>query len=86
LDAELALALSLEASLPPDNAEFEPLYGLLAPAQTVIIRAYGDDSDDRMLAELRPRFMVMYEPSQDFVRRIEACVVYFRVQVTARDA
>ena len=72
-DAELALALSLEAYLPPDEAEFEPSYGLLVPAQTVIVRAYADDSDDRMLAELQPRFIVMYEPSQDFIRRIEVC-------------
>lgn len=70
-DAELALALSLEDSLPLDDAEFEPLYGLLVPAQTVIVRAYTDDSDDRILAEMQPRFIVMYEPNQDFIRRIE---------------
>jgi DNA excision repair protein ERCC-4 len=74
-DAELALALSLEAYLPPDEAELEPSYGLLVPTQTVIVRAYADDSDDRMLAELQPRFIVMYEPSQDFIRRIEACAL-----------
>jgi DNA excision repair protein ERCC-4 len=72
-DAELALALTLDAYLPPDDAEFESCYGLLVPAQTVIVRAYADDGDDRMLAELQPRFIVMYEPNQDFVRRIEVC-------------
>jgi DNA excision repair protein ERCC-4 len=61
----------MEAYLPPDEAELEPSYGLLVPAQTVIVRAYGDDADDRMLAELQPRFIVMYEPNQDFIRRIE---------------
>lgn len=94
-DAELALALSLEDSLPPDDAEFEPSYGLLVPAQTVIVRAYADDSDDRMLAELQPRFIVMYEPNQDFIRRIEVYKasnpglgvrVYFMVyQMTAEE-
>jgi len=74
-DAELALALSLEDSLPPDQEEFEPSYGLLVPAQTVVVRAYTDDGDDRLLAELRPRFIVMYEPNQDFVRRIEVCFI-----------
>jgi len=68
--------LSLGAYLPPDDAEFEPSYGLLVPAQTVIVRAYADDSDDRMLAELQPRFIVMYEPSQDFIRRIEVCALH----------
>lgn len=94
-DAELALALSVEASLPPDDAEFEPFYGLLAPAQTVVVRAYTDDGDDRLLAELRPRFIVMYEPNQDFIRRIEvykalnpgyAVRVYFMVyQMTTEE-
>jgi hypothetical protein len=65
----------LEDSLPPDDAEFEPFYGLLVPAQTVIVRAYADDSDDRMLAELQPRFIVMYEPNQDFIRRIEVGIM-----------
>jgi DNA excision repair protein ERCC-4 len=74
-DAELALALSLEDSLPPDDAEVDPLYGLFVPAQTVIVRAYADDSDDRLLAELQPRFIVMYEPNQDFIRRIEVRIM-----------
>ncbi|KAF8338666.1 hypothetical protein F5887DRAFT_1284710 [Amanita rubescens] len=51
--------------------EEDTTYGLLAPEETVIIRAYSDDSDDRMLAELQPKFIVMFEPSMDFVRRIE---------------
>ncbi|KAI0292750.1 hypothetical protein BC826DRAFT_1092024 [Russula brevipes] len=94
-DAELALALSLEDSLPLDEAEFEPLYGLLVPAQTVVVRAYADDGDDRLLAELQPRFIVMYEPNQDFIRRIEVYKasnlglgvrVYFMVyQMTAEE-
>ena len=51
--------------------EFDTHYGLLAPEQTVIVRAYSDDSDDRVLAEIKPKYIVMFEPSQDFVRRIE---------------
>ncbi|KAF7331499.1 ERCC4 domain-containing protein [Mycena kentingensis (nom. inval.)] len=51
--------------------EFDTHYGLLAPQQTVIVRAYGGDADDRMLTDLQPRFIVMYEPNMDFVRRIE---------------
>jgi len=37
----------------------------------VIVRAYSDDSDDQVLAEIKPKYIVMFEPSQDFVRRIE---------------
>lgn len=51
--------------------EFDTNYGLLVPQQTVLVRAYSDDTDDRMLAEIQPRFIVMYEPNMDFIRRIE---------------
>ena len=37
----------------------------------MIVRAYSDDSDDQVLAEIKPKYIVMFEPSQDFVRRIE---------------
>lgn len=51
--------------------EFESSYGLLPSEQTVLIRAYSDDTDDRMLAEIQPRFIVMFEPCVEFVRRVE---------------
>lgn len=54
--------------------EFDANYGLLTPEQTVVVRAYSDDSDDLILAELQPRFIVMFEPNQDFVRRVEVCL------------
>lgn len=65
------------------ESEFDTHYGLLAPQQTVIVRAYGGDADDRMLADLRPRFIVMYEPNMDFVRRIEVEAPRFCVHDTA---
>jgi DNA excision repair protein ERCC-4 len=46
-------------------------YGLLSPADQVIIRPFGGDDDDIMLQELRPRFVVMYEPNLPFIRRLE---------------
>ncbi|KAG5641566.1 hypothetical protein DXG03_004779 [Asterophora parasitica] len=51
--------------------EFDAHYGLLAPEQTVLVRAYSDDTDDRMLAEIQPKFIVMFEPNMEFIRRIE---------------
>lgn len=53
--------------------EFDTHYGLLAPEQTVLVRAYSDDTDDRMLAEIQPKFIVMFEPNMEFIRRIEVC-------------
>ncbi|KAG1731335.1 uncharacterized protein EDB91DRAFT_1154579 [Suillus paluster] len=51
--------------------DFDTHYGLLAPSQTVVVRAYTDDTDDQILAELQPRFIVLFEPNLDFIRRIE---------------
>lgn len=59
------------------HTDFNEHYGLLPPESTVVVRAYSDDTDDRMLEELKPRFIVMYEPNMDFVRRVEVCSVYF---------
>ena len=53
------------------ESEFDTHYGLLAPEQTILVRAYSDDSDDRLLAEIRPKFIVMFEPNMEFIRRIE---------------
>lgn len=74
-DHDLALALALSEDDPAAflamQSEFDDFYGLVPPPQTVLVRAYSDDGDDRMLAEIKPRFIVMFEPNQDFVRRIE---------------
>ncbi|KAG7444880.1 uncharacterized protein BT62DRAFT_981292 [Guyanagaster necrorhizus] len=51
--------------------DFDAHYGLLPPAQTVLIRPYSDDTDDRMLDEIKPRFIVMFEPCMEFIRRVE---------------
>ncbi|KAI0742082.1 hypothetical protein C8Q80DRAFT_1110846 [Daedaleopsis nitida] len=51
--------------------DFDANYGLLGPAQTVVVRPYSDDSDDQVLQEIKPRFIVMYEPNLEFIRRIE---------------
>ncbi|ORY29555.1 hypothetical protein BCR39DRAFT_532115 [Naematelia encephala] len=51
--------------------DFDTDYGLLAPEDTVIIRPYGGEDDDILLQELRPRFVVMYEPNLPFIRRLE---------------
>ncbi|OCH91717.1 hypothetical protein OBBRIDRAFT_886730 [Obba rivulosa] len=53
------------------DASPEDYYGLLVPEETVIVRTYSDDTDDQMLQEIQPRFIVMYEPNLEFVRRIE---------------
>lgn len=51
--------------------EYEEFYGLIPAEETVVVRAYSDDSDDRMLSEIQPRFIVMTEPNMEFIRRVE---------------
>lgn len=53
-------------------------YGLLAPEETILVRVYSDDTDDQVLAEIRPRYIIMYEPNQDFIRRIEVSCLQLR--------
>lgn len=53
-------------------------YGLLAPEDSVIIRPYGGEDDDILLQELRPRFVVMYEPNLAFIRRLEVSMDLLR--------
>ena len=81
-DEEIAAALQADEFTflinPTTNDED---YGLVQPSQTVILRAYGDDSDDRVLAEAMPRYIVMYEPSREFVRRVEVRVFFSSHQV-----
>ena len=62
------LAVGNDSDLPEDDEQW---YGLVPPEQTVIIRAYSYDSDDQLLAEVKPRFIVMFEPNQEFIRRVE---------------
>ncbi|KAG1775146.1 hypothetical protein EV702DRAFT_973779 [Suillus placidus] len=65
-------ALLLETLLSSEaEMDYDTHYGLLAPSQMVVVRAFTDDTDDQILAELQPRFIVMFEPNLDFVRRIE---------------
>ena len=62
------------ASVLEEDLDLE--YGLLAPEQTILIKAYSDDADDKLLEETSPRFIIMYEPNPEFVRRIEVRVVF----------
>lgn len=53
------------------GADFDDNYGLLQPEQTVVVRAYSDDTDEQMLNEIQPRYIIMFEPNLEFVRRVE---------------
>lgn len=46
-------------------------YGIVPAEELVLVRTYGDDGDDVILKEIKPRYIVMYEPNHEFIRRIE---------------
>nr|WJN24994.1 single-stranded DNA endonuclease [Tranzscheliella williamsii] len=60
-----------QASDEIDEVEFDAFFGMLSMENLVVIRSYRGDQDDKVLQELRPRFIVMYDPDPAFVRRVE---------------
>lgn len=78
---EDGLTSALPATLQEVDEEFDPVafneyFGLLETEQTVIIRAFAGDEDDRILEELRPKYVVIYDPDPAFVRRLEVSLAY----------
>lgn len=51
--------------------DFNAYFGIVSNEDLVIVRPYDGDDDDRVLEELRPKYVVMYDPDPSFVRRIE---------------
>ena len=51
--------------------DYNDWFGLLSNQDLVIVRPYSEDDDDRVLEELRPKYIVMYDPEPAFVRRVE---------------
>lgn len=60
----------------PDTLDDDLLteyFGLVDTEDLVVVRSYEGDEDDRVLEELRPRYIVMYDADPAFIRRIEVC-------------
>lgn len=55
-----------------DNLEdMEDFYELYDMNDLVMIHPYDGDMDDHILEEVRPRYIIMYEPDSAFIRRVE---------------
>lgn len=55
-----------------DNFEdMEDFYELYDMNDLVMIHPYDGDMDDHILEEVRPRYIIMYEPDAAFIRRVE---------------
>ena len=54
-----------------DLGGMEDYFALLDVDDLVVVHPYDGDGDEQLLEELRPRYVVMYEPDAAFIRRVE---------------
>ena len=54
-----------------DLDDMEDYYELYDMSDLVMIHPYDGDMDEQILEEVRPRYIVMYEPDAAFIRRVE---------------
>ncbi|KAA8569079.1 hypothetical protein EYC84_000749 [Monilinia fructicola] len=51
--------------------DMEDYYQLYEMKDLVVVHAYDGDMDEHLLEEVKPRYIIMYEPDTSFVRRVE---------------
>jgi DNA excision repair protein ERCC-4 len=51
--------------------DMDDYYELYEMKDVVLAHPYDGDMDDRLLEEVKPRYVIMYEPDAAFIRRIE---------------
>ncbi|MBE3112537.1 MAG: hypothetical protein IMZ46_18845, partial [Acidobacteria bacterium] len=51
--------------------DMEEYYRLYEMRDLVVVHAYEGDQDEHVLEEVKPRYVVMYEPDASFIRRVE---------------
>jgi DNA excision repair protein ERCC-4 len=66
--AEIEPVEDSQLSFADDDDDYFELY---ENDDLVLVLPYDGDMDDRVLEEIRPRFVVMYEPNPAFIRRVE---------------
>ncbi|KAL2795951.1 hypothetical protein BJX66DRAFT_336448 [Aspergillus keveii] len=54
-----------------DFEEMEDFYELYDMDDLVMVHPYDGDVDEHILEEVRPRYIIMYEPDPAFIRRVE---------------
>lgn len=65
-------ALQQKDDITADPLEnMEDYYQLYDMQDLVIVHAYDGDQDEHVLEEVKPRYIIMYEPDASFIRRVE---------------
>ncbi|KAJ5266576.1 DNA repair protein [Penicillium angulare] len=54
-----------------DLEDMEDYYEFYEMNDLVVVHPYDGDMDEQLLEELRPRYIIMYEPESAFIRRVE---------------
>lgn len=67
-DAKQKVDMIAQADPLEDMDDFYQLYDM---QDLVVIHAYDSDQDEHILEEVRPRYIIMYEPDASFIRRVE---------------
>lgn len=49
----------------------EDFFTLYDPSDEIVVHPFSGDSDDLLLEEVRPKYIIMYSPSAEFIRRVE---------------
>ncbi|CAK7198948.1 DNA repair protein RAD16 [Sporothrix eucalyptigena] len=73
-DAEIAAAqqkAEILAALADPLEDMDDYYQMYDMSDLVVIHAYDGDQDEHILEEVKPRYVIMYEPDAAFIRRIE---------------
>lgn len=69
-ETEDTAAAKLDAGPDPLD-DMDDYYELYEMKDLVLIHPYDGDMDDHLLEEIKPRYVIMYEPDAAFVRRVE---------------
>ena len=64
-------ALLNEEALLDSLDNMEDYFELYEMDELVVIHPYDGDMDEQLLEEVRPRYVIMYEPDAAFIRRVE---------------
>lgn len=51
--------------------DMDDFYEMYEMQDLVVIHAYDGDQDEHVLEEVKPRYIIMYEPDASFIRRVE---------------
>lgn len=70
---------NLKQEIGADSFEnMEDYYEFYEMNDLIVVHSYDGDMDERLLDELRPRYVIMYEPDPAFIRRMEVRYIQTR--------